>query len=286
MSKYARNILRLGLGIGALVPLTLVPSAITAPGPTLTGMALAVLYAALVLWLLTLTRPAWPQGRKWIFAALLWGSGTSLSVVFIAGSSWSDIVDYWQWDALGASLGGAYPEEIVKALGVFLLLATYRELHSPWHGFLAGAVVGLGFETSENIFYGFMGALTDPVSDWGGFWNTWLLRIVFGTCLHVVLTGIAGWGLGWAIFAAGWSRTKRIGYAGGFLGLAFAGHFTWNLMLDTQAWWAYVPPVTSAVVVYSTFFVLARRAHQLAKTDDTTPPDAAKLKGGAPRLPS
>ncbi|QNE88651.1 PrsW family intramembrane metalloprotease [Corynebacterium incognita] len=62
-------------------------------------------------------------------------------------------------------MGGAYPEELAKALGLFLLLVTFRELHRPWHGFLGSAVVGLGFETAEYIFYGFMGALTDPVSD-------------------------------------------------------------------------------------------------------------------------
>lgn len=268
MSRAARGVLWAGLGLGIVVlALFVFPIFFVLPGLALAGSALAALYTAIVLWLLHLTRPAWPGGRAWVVAALLWGSGTSFGVVSAAGLGWFDIIDHWRWDPLIASFGGAYPEEPAKALGVFLLLLSFRELRRPWHGFLAGAVVGLGFETTENLLYSFMGALMDPVSDWDGFWAMWGLRVVAGPCLHVVFTAIAGWGVGWALYAAEWSRLRRVGVAAGFLAFAFAGHFLWNITLDTDAWWVYAPMVCSALLTYPTVFLLLHRARRLAAAD-------------------
>lgn len=56
-------------------------------------------------------------------------------------------------------------------------------------------------------------------------------------------------------------------------------------MLDTQAWWAYVPLASSAAIVYPTFFVLARRAHQLAMTDGTHTAYVLKLQNDPTFLP-
>ena len=63
MSRAARGVLWAGLGLGIVVlALFVFPIFFVLPGLALAGSALAALYTAIVLWLLHLTRPAWPGG--------------------------------------------------------------------------------------------------------------------------------------------------------------------------------------------------------------------------------
>src|SRR5699024_2630771 len=88
-----------------------------------------------------------------------------------------------------------------------------------------------GFETVENVLYGASGAQLHPDSDWLGFWQSWGLRVLAGPGLHIMCTAIAGWGIGWALFAANESRLWRLRMVIGSWLVAVAIHFALKYVL-------------------------------------------------------
>lgn len=235
------------------------------------GIILAIVYIALLIWLLSRSR-MWPQkegaGWRWVAASLIWGSGVSLVIVAISGFSIVELTQKLGWDAVEASFGGAYPEEIAKVLGVGVILFVFRGLNRPWHGLLTGALVGLGFEAVENALYGAMGSMLSPTSDVSGALEIWAARIIAGPGLHIIFSALAGWGLGLAIFTANRSTAWRYSVAGGWLFVAFLLHFLWNIMWP-ESWMFIANYLAVAAVMYPLFgwvWVHARRAYT---ADDT-----------------
>lgn len=233
------------------------------------GFVLGPLYLALVLWLLSRS-PMWPErsgaGWKWIVSCLMWGGGVSLTLVMSGGLALQEITDRLGLRLISASLGGAYPEEIAKALGVGVLLFTFRSLNRPWHGLLTGALIGLGFEVVENMMYGSFGAMLDPNTDLAGTLDVWQLRLFVGPALHIVLSAFAGWGLGLALFTAGKSSAWRWATAGGWLFVAFALHFAWNLLWPRE-WMFIVNYIVVALIMYPLIIRVWITAHRAAKAD-------------------
>ncbi|GAB3697217.1 PrsW family intramembrane metalloprotease [Corynebacterium nasicanis] len=237
-------------------------------GATL-GLALGPLYLVFVLWLLSRS-PMWPAregaGPKWVLASLLWGGGVSFALVMLFGIPILTLTDRLGWQLVSASFGGAYPEEIAKLLGVGVMLFTFRALNRPWHGLMTGAVIGLGFEVAENMMYGSFGAMLHPNTDLAGSLDIWGLRVFAGPGLHIVFSALAGWGLGLAVFVAGRSRAWRVATAGGWLFVAFALHFAWNLMWPREAW-LIANYIVVAAVMYPLFIAVWVRAHRMARAD-------------------
>jgi hypothetical protein len=100
-------------------------------------------------------------------------------------------------------------EELLKPIGVWLLAG--RDL-SPAAGFAAGALSGAGYALFESL------ALTSSGAEW-----TTLVAARIGTgAVHILATGMTGWGL-----AIAWREGR---YA--LLGLAYLGavsiHGLWN----------------------------------------------------------
>lgn len=270
MNKTYRAILVFSLVIGTAVGLFLhLAMLITLPLPGLLGFALAAAYCAVVIAILART-PLWPHGPgawKWVLAALLWGGGTSLALVMAAGDAFTDLVNYTRWYDSSASWGGAYPEEIVKAAGVTVIALSSRRFVRPWHVLCLGMVVGLGFEAGENAMYGVGSALMHPVNDWEGFWETWGLRMFMGPGLHIMFTGIASWGIGWALFGGrGWTRLRRLKAALGCLFIAFLTHFLWNYgMMSLSV--VIVTCVLAALIGYPTLGYFIYRGVRLSRED-------------------
>lgn len=235
----------------------------------LLGVGLGALYLVLVLWLFSRS-PMWPgrggAGWKWVAGSLLWGGGVSFALVMIGGLPIMALTERLGWKIVSASFGGAYPEEISKVLGVGVILFAFRGLNRPWHGLMTGALIGLGFEVTENIMYGAFGALLDPNTDLSGSLDVWGVRVFAGPGLHIVFSALAGWGLGLAVFVAGRSRAWRFGVAGWWLFVAFALHFAWNLLWPREAWLIANYLVVSAVM-YPLVIVVWVRAHRMAKAD-------------------
>lgn len=233
------------------------------------GVLFSVLYVAFVLWLLRRS-PMWPErggaGWRWVAASLLWGGGVSFLLVMLGGLPVLAITDRLGLRLISASLGGAYPEEIAKVLGVGVILFSFRALNRPWHGLVTGAVVGLGFEVVENAMYGSFGAILDPNTDVTGTLEMWGVRIFAGPGLHIVFSAVAGWGLGLAVFAAGRSTAWRLRTAAGWLFVAFALHFAWNLLYP-EGWMMIANYIVVSLVMYPVFIVVWIRAHRACRAD-------------------
>ena len=248
------------------------------------GIVFGVVYVLLVVWLLSRS-PMWPEasgaGRKWVLASLLWGGGVSFTLVMLGGMPILTLMERLSLVMVSASFGGAYPEEIAKLLGVGVLLFTFRALNRPWHGFVTGALIGLGFEVTENAMYGGFGAMLDPNNDLDGTLSMWGLRVIAGPGLHIIFSALAGWGLGLAVFTAGKSRAWRIRQAGGWLFVAFALHFAWNLLWPTERA-QIISYLVVALVMYPLFIWVWLRAHRAAREDVSyafTPGPVTSLEG-------
>lgn len=232
------------------------------------GIILGLVYALLWIFILRVSA-AWPRaGWWWLVSSLLWGGGVSFLVVLLSGLPILELAEKFNLTFTLASWGGAYPEELGKALGVAVILFSFHRLTRPWHGFITGALVGLGFEVMENIPYGAYGALLNPNSDLDGALITWLSRVVLGPGLHVAFTALAGWGVGLAIFTAQRSTLWRWAVALFWVLIAFALHFAWNLMWEDPRF-QLVTMAVVAVLLYPLFIWLYRRCHRLAKQDAT-----------------
>lgn len=259
----------------------------------LLGIGLGVAYVLLLLWLLSRS-PMWPErsgsGWRWIAASLLWGGGVSFALVMLGGMPILTLVERLGLVTVSASFGGAYPEEIAKVLGVGVLLFTFRALNRPWHGFVTGALIGLGFEVTENVMYGGFGALLDPNTDITGTLSMWGLRVFVGPGLHIIFSALAGWGLGQAVFTAGKSTAWRLARAGGWLFVAFALHFAWNLLWTSERA-QIISYVVVALVMYPLFIWVWVRAHRAARADASyafTPAPVTSLRAlpAQPSLPA
>lgn len=234
------------IGIGALISLVSIIGMAALASPEAMGLGLVGFVAYLVGFTLLFRHSGlWPStgGWLWYIAAVLWGSCASMIPPLITGGPLMELVWEAGWDRLVMSYGGAYPEEIIKAFGVLLLFGAFPALRRPWHGFLAGMAIGLGFELIENITYVVIMAQMDPQSDLEGAAFTLMLRFVAGPLLHGALTGVAGAGIGWAMWtSASASVARRVGVALGALLFVFAIHFAWNYMHTSE---------TSAVITYA-----------------------------------
>ncbi len=116
------------------------------------------------------------------------------------------------WEGLSATVLAPFVEEVAKGLAlVTLCLAVGYRYESFADGVLHGALVGLGFETTENFFY-MMGALAD--AGLAGLLPMAFARLSFGFthALFTAFTGVAvaGWcmyhagGWGWLLLPLGW----------------------------------------------------------------------------------
>ncbi|WPF68720.1 PrsW family intramembrane metalloprotease [Corynebacterium sp. 21KM1197] len=256
-----------GLGVLAVL-FNLAGMLIVSPAGLGIGLGLGLCYVLLILGLL-MWSPMWPKGSYlWALLALLWGGGVSFGIVMALGLPSSEIPVKLGWELVEASFGGAYPEEAAKALGVVVILLSFRRLNRPWHGLIVGAVVGLGFGTIENILYGVNGAVLDPNSDASGALSLWILRLVAGPFLHIVFTGIAGWGIGVALYTAEASWAWRVGRALGWFLVGFGLHFAWNLLWNSEVA-QIINMIVVALVMYPLVVWLFIRGNRQARRDDT-----------------
>lgn len=229
------------------------------------GLTFAALYLLVGTMVFRLS-PMWPSGGWiWYWVSLLWGSSVSLMFVMLFGTSMSALMDKLGLDSISASFAGAYPEELAKGFGVLIILYAFPQMTRPWHGFVTGGLIGLGFEVCENFLYGGLGGLIHPDSDFNGVLEMWLLRTAAGPGLHVFLTAITGYGIGYALYTYGVTGRRRIGVALGALLVSFLLHFGWNLNVNEEMW------ITQALVVgmalYALTIVLWLKAHRAARAD-------------------
>ena len=100
-------------------------------------------------------------------------------------------------------------EELLKPLAVYFLLG--RKL-LPWEGFVLGATAGAGYALFENLT---IGATAEA-------WTFVIISRIGTAAVHVLTTGLVGWGL-----ASARSERKYARLAGSFLS-AVVLHGVWN----------------------------------------------------------
>lgn len=274
MSSIFRNFMLFSMAVSAgMVLYFFFTSSLISPLPILGGLGFATIYALIVIKLLSKSH-IWPSQLErrnhtfWIAAALLWGSGFTLLFALAAGNALTNLTDRLGWYNSASSWGGAYPEEIGKTVGVLVILMSFSFLNRPWHGLLVGAIIGAGFEIFENVLYGSAFATMHTDSDMAGFLEIWGQRVLAGPGLHIIFTGLAGWGIGWALFAAKKSTVWRWRTALSWLLLSFLLHFGWNYQANSEIV-AIVKTLGIAAIMYPLFIWVFTRAHRLAKSDDS-----------------
>ena len=171
------------------------------------------------------------EPRSMVIGAFAWGAlvavmfsgfGNDLWGVFITRVFGAEFASEWS-----AALTAPIIEEIYKYLGIVLLYLIARlEFDDLLDGFVYGALVGLGFAVSEDVFYFIFVFGGDPFSVIQGF----IVRVIAsGLYGHVTFTGIAGIGLAYFVTRRlEKPLLRRAWVAAGLLLLAMLAHFVWN----------------------------------------------------------
>ncbi len=163
------------------------------------------------------------------FAALAWGGLVALWFAIEADQALEDIftqVISPEWNAeWGLAVAGATNEEILKALGlVVLVLLPLVRVRSTLDGWYYGMMVGLGFQVVEDYTYTVGQSTT--TNDVIGF--LFLRGVVAGLWAHAVYTGLVGFGIGYLVTRRDRPMAARIGVAVGLFAFAWTMHFLWD----------------------------------------------------------
>jgi protease PrsW len=149
----------------------------------------------------------------------------------------------------GAALTAPVNEELAKGAGMLLLLTLApRLIRSPFDGLVVGALIGLGFQISEDISYAFIGA-ANAFGDVGAAWTTIIARTLASIPSHWMFSGIFGAGLVWFIGRPQVPARKWLGAA--LMLTAMLMHGLWNASsaIAGDSAFAWIVPTTVACVL-------------------------------------
>lgn len=208
--------------------------------PEAMGLAVAlwIVYAGVFLWLIARLDLLEPEPRSMLAAAFLWGALVSTAAAaqantallqMLTGAAGSQFTTTW-----GAAIVGPVTEETLKVLGiVVLVLIASRQFNNLVDGFVYGAIVGLGFQVAENLFYSLRAIMTSTFVGGDGAIDA-VLQLFFirgfasGLWTHATWTAIAGIGIAYFVIHKNQGLPKRIAVAIGLYLVAIAFHFAWN----------------------------------------------------------
>lgn len=197
--------------------ITLKTSAMVMAIPALVPLAI-VLFAA---WWLD----RWePEPRALLALGLLYGAGAAVLGTLWGGNLTLRMASQWldpsQLDVFTVAFQGPFVEEVIKGLGLLLILAiARREFDGPIDGFIYAAMIGAGFAFTENIIY-FANAGA------GSLVWTLVVRGILSPFAHALFTGITGMILGAAARRGGAARIGLSWLVG--VTLAVLAHAFWN----------------------------------------------------------
>ncbi len=204
-----------------------------APALTAASVVLFVAVGVACAWLLAKIPYFWPVSRETRGLATMWGATAATGYASLANLAIYEHLAA-RPDAPAWSLFAPVTEEPIKDLGVVvvLLLAATRP-RGPLDGLVVGSFVGLGFEVVENVVQSVNNAITSAPPGHPGQWASLATDVVHEVLRrswtgHIVITGIAGFGIAYAMAARRRPMPHRVGVAVGLVLLAFAGHLLWN----------------------------------------------------------
>ena len=196
--------------------------------------------------------------RKLAAAGFVWGAVAAIGAFALLGN---DAVMNLYAKTFGASfafdwgaaLTAPINEELAKGAGILLLLTLApRLIRSPFDGLIVGALVGLGFQISEDISYAFIGA-ANAFGDVGAAWATIIARTLASIPSHWMFSGIFGAGLVWFIGRP--EVPARKGLGAGLMLTAMLMHGLWNASsaIGGGSAFAWIVPTTVACVLIGVF---------------------------------
>jgi protease PrsW len=153
----------------------------------------------------------------------------------------------------GAALAAPIDEELAKGAGILLLITLApRLIRSPFDGLVLGALVGLGFQISEDISYAFIGA-ANSFGDVGAAWTTIVARTLASIPSHWMYTAIFGAGLVW--FVGRPEVPARKGLGAGLMLTAMLMHGVWDASsaIGGGGVFAWAVPTLVAVALITVF---------------------------------
>ncbi|MBE7552374.1 MAG: PrsW family intramembrane metalloprotease [Anaerolineales bacterium] len=159
------------------------------------GLMPAAIYGWFVDWLDQHEKEPW-----WLLAlAFGWGAVPAIILALITQivldipTTWVFSGEGLAYEVVGGSVWAPLTEELAKGLGlVLILLVAHREVDNVLDGIVYGAMAGLGFAFTENLFY-FGGALIE--GGWGNWAFVVLLRTIPFGLNHAFFSGVTGAGL-------------------------------------------------------------------------------------------
>jgi len=171
--------------------------------------------------------------------AFLWGA---VAVLPLALATNNALVELWI-KLFGASIGIGWivaivpppVEEILKFIGIMLIfLIASNEFDDVLDGFVYGALVGLGFQVAEDMFYFFTRFIgpAQGVNEIGALIEGYWIRVISGGLYsHPLYASLSGMGIAyWATRTDKPVSRRRLFLWGGLL-LAIALHVFWNAPL-------------------------------------------------------
>lgn len=168
---------------------------------------------------------------KAIFVAFLWGSTlaiiSALIIEELLGISLaSHLKDYNVYSFIMAVIVAPFAEEFAKPLGLSLNIVK-REINEEEDGIIYGAIAGLGFSATENLFYSISflsyGILL--------FIILVAIRTIGGCLLHASATSFTGYGYGKVLL-----EKKKFGEIIPYFMVAMLIHSFYNFIISIGEW--------------------------------------------------
>jgi RsiW-degrading membrane proteinase PrsW (M82 family) len=234
-------------------------------GALISGVIAFGLLAVAYLWLIHYEDRYTTIPRKLAAAGFVWGAVAAVGAFALLGND--AVMNLYaktfganfafDW---GAALTAPINEELAKGAGILLLLTLApRLIRSPFDGLVVGALVGLGFQISEDISYAFIGA-ANAFGDVGATWATIIARTLASIPSHWMFSGIFGAGLVWFIGRPDVPARKGLG--AGLMLTAMLMHGLWNASsaIGSSGAWAWIVPMTVAFVLIGVFVWVYKNA--------------------------
>jgi RsiW-degrading membrane proteinase PrsW (M82 family) len=192
--------------------------------------------------------------EKWfpIIFCFIWGATIAIVASILLEVFLGNIVfSYSNSSNMGLLLAvfiAPFAEELTKPLALRYRFVR-RELNELEDGLIYGAVAGLGFSATENLFYGYEAFISS------GFWYFLVLMILrsFGGCLlHASATAWTGYGFGKKII-----RNKSLIRVIPYFAFAILLHSTYNGLLSIDISIPFIGTGYSSLIGLILAFILA-----------------------------
>ena len=147
-----------------------------------------------------------------------------------------------------------FAEELIKPMAL-RTRSVRRELNEPEDGLIYGAVAGLGFSATENLFYGF----SFLSYGFATFVIYMVIRSVGGCLLHASATALTGYGYGLTVL-----KKRSVLRVVPYFVMAMLAHGLYNFLVS----WETIGVVTGLFLAFILVFFMIRYVRRKIQTLD------------------